>query len=289
MKNCRNKRNLSETSPEQSIYSKKQSLPKEETKMEVVSMNTLKDTLNNILVDKLKNLATRDDVTKLYSEITSLRAANNRLTQSLSSMTARCELLENQLEILSRKSNECSVVVHLPLNRGTDATQLAIQTCKGLLKLDEGDNLQLKRSREIRNTDTQRGTVIMELLSAEIVDKIIAAAHQLKNSGISIFREQSLLYRKNRQTLVEFRNKLLAIKPSAKILVKGNKLQIENHTFVYKFARGLICKTSSEMTFIQQMFGDRSSEFFDCSEGTSQLTQAPSGSQLFPAHRVETQ
>ena len=114
------------------------------------------------------------------------------------------------------------------------------------------------------------------------MDKIIAAAHQLKNSGISIFREQSLLFRKKRQTLIQFRSKLLEINPNVKIIVKGDKMQINSYTFVYKYSRGLNVKNSAELTFIKQMFGDRSSEFFDCSEGVK-LAPTSNSPSLFPS------
>lgn len=264
-----NKRNITETSPELNNTTKKHNSNFFSNKMAIgnMSIDDFKKLLNETIYEQVKDLATKLDVASLSLELDALRTENSHLSKKLSVMTERCDLLESQIEIISRKAHENCMVVHLPLDRETDAVQLATQTCRGLLKLKEGEDIHLKKSRVIQNTHTQRGTVFLELESSDIVDEIMSVNSQLKGTGISIFREQTQMYRQKRRALMEIKNKLSQLNAQAKIIIKGDKMQINNHTFIYKFARGLIVKTAAEMTYMNNMFGDSSQEYFDCSDG----------------------
>ena len=128
MNHNRRKRSITETSPELNSSSKKYSLSSNEIKMVGnLSIDELKNILNDIFSDKLKDLATREDLTTLYSEINSLKEENLQLNNQLNMMSERCELLENQLEFISRKANECSIVVHLPINQCNSISYTMLQ------------------------------------------------------------------------------------------------------------------------------------------------------------------
>ena len=91
-----NKRILSETSPE---YDQSQiSSKKNKTNMGSLANLSLDD-FNRILDDRFKNLATKQDIEPVVSELKHLRASNANLQAQVKTLEMRCDQLERQFEV----------------------------------------------------------------------------------------------------------------------------------------------------------------------------------------------
>lgn len=221
------------------------------------------DDLKLLISQAIKDVATKTDVSAIALDIQALRYQNDALTCQLAEMQERYDLLERQVEMLHRKANECNLVIHLPKDTTKKADEVARETCASLLKVPQND-LHVKKAKEIPTRNNNKSLVILELSSGETVDNILSVARSLKGSGIVIHREQSVQFRKKRQDLFAIRNKLKELNSNANILVKTDKIVINNHEFVYKTGRGLLM-SDNDISFVNRLFGESALSFFKAS------------------------
>ena len=290
------KRNREENSPENSTNSKKVFIEKNNNNMAVGNMSIeqlkvmLFSCINECVNPKFEEVAKKDDVQAIASQMQSLKAHNEHLVQRVTAMENYCHLLERQLDILTRKNNENTVVVHFPAEGKTNKVDYAKQTCMGLLHLQESAELPIKSAQEFTNTNTNKSTVILNFHPGDTANKVIDATPTLKNSGIVIHREQSLITRQKRKSLYDIKSNLLAITPSAKILIRGVKLHINNFAFSFNFTRGLIVNNAEEYSFVKNTFGDSGLRFFDSynnNKGSYAIAAPPNSQHQQPGCSVQ--
>lgn len=229
----------------------------------LTQINDIKSIVDGCLIEHLKNISTKDDISAISIEIQLLRSQNVHLTGRLAAVESYCESLEKQLEFLHEKSHENSVVLHLPPDEKTDKDSQAKQTCLSLLDLDVNTQLSYEKSQEFVNRHNNKTTMVLKFNDKATAQKILKAAPKLKGTGVVVHREQSFLYRNKRKALFELRSKLLAINPNIRILIRGSKLKISDFLFSHDSLRGLKITTSTELSFVKITFGEEAMCFFD--------------------------
>jgi len=179
-------------------------------------------------------------------------------------MQARCQALERQVEILTKKSTESNVVMHVTKIAGSNSSDIAKAACEDMLK----DKHAVKSLRAVRSGNTTADTLVVELRKSGDVQKLVKASTALKAKGISVHRDYPLAARMRRKQMMEIKNNVQAKCPSLQAKIQGEKLLVDGKAFHIQNDT-LMCGDSDGFQILQQIIATASTSSLNESSTSS--------------------
>lgn len=209
------------------------------------------DSLHTELQKATANLASKEDLNALNTEITFLRKQNEDLAQKVHQFEARCVLLEEELEAQSRELKGKNIIFSLP-SECTDPEEKV--RCITQLLLDKTDIQGIPKPIKISRNNN---IIKMKLNTGcnETALKMLKNSARLKNTGVYIQRDLTKHMQLKRRILLQYRKIIKQYKPNALVLIKNNALHIENKIFYLNNNNKLEINGNDGESELQQMFG----------------------------------
>lgn len=211
----------------------------------------LQNSLGNLLDIKLKDVATKSDIEGISAEISILKQSNAELKTQLNKMESRCVLLEKQVELLEKKSNEKNVVVHLHPTNSQNAVEKAKEICLDLLQTNNSD--KITTAKQIGRSATN---VIVEMANREDVFRILRAKNKLQNTGTTIHKDYPAAARERRKRLNNLRRNITSNNRGIKCQIKGETLLIDENKFFFDKSGKIISDAEDGLFTLKQLVGD---------------------------------
>ncbi|XP_059224641.1 uncharacterized protein LOC131997617 [Stomoxys calcitrans] len=232
------KRKIGETSPENNNMAKKPVGSMEVSEL----MEIMKFTMNNILEEKIKNLPTKQDMEDVKagisfatSEIANLKTENIQLKQEV-------ELLKNKLEESDRNvawlehQIQNTKLVFKNISKDKPALNIVKQICNDMLNI----NPPIASARTLYERNGLQ-TVIAEFPNENAVVEVLKNTKALAGSAISIERDLNPRRQRNKIAMLLIRKSILEESRKHKIVVRDDKLNINNKWFYWNSERKLMC------------------------------------------------
>jgi len=222
--------------------------------METASF-TLEDVANEVanriarlLDNKLKKMATKEDIQQIASTISTLQNDLEATQSKLVQTEARCSALERQVEMLTKKATEKNVIMHIKKSVGLNPVEEAKAACEETLKSKSA----IEAARLLRTKNQKTETVVIELQHARDVQTIMQAATELKTKGVAVHRDYPMAARIRRNKIIGIQAEILSKCQALNPKVKGEKLLVKDK--IFRFVNGiLLCGEQDGYTILQQM------------------------------------
>lgn len=221
-------------------------------------IQVIKDTINKNLDEKLKMLATKNDledikgeIMAVNTEITTLRQENRDLKEELSKVkkdnedkTKDIHWLENQI-----KSNKLFI-------KGLSASKNTMSEVKNMFR--EKLNLSPKIT-SVRKVFERNNTmaVIVELNTPDDIEDIFKNTKMLAGSKISIERDLIPNRQERKKVALHLKKKILDISKEHKVMVREDKIKIKDQWFKWdKFNKFITGNVGGKEELIK-IYGDK--------------------------------
>lgn len=207
----------SRNSPDSSQQTAKRiNINMDEQTMKKILKETLKEELNTTLDEKLRNLATKVDMTAL----------NNRVID----LSQQVERTNNRMDFYERRERYMQLIFNNIINTGNHRAHM--KTLLG--EKFELNDVVISRIVPLRiSSDKRSCSVLIEFGSDEYIPLIFSKINILKGTGISVDKVLSASERARKNTLLAVRRELLKRSTGVKIAVYDNQMKINNQKFIF--------------------------------------------------------
>lgn len=220
-------------------------------------MGMIKDTINNNLDEKMKMLATKSDVEEIKQEIGAvnnemavLKRENKQLKMEVENLKKEKETNKKNIVWLEKQSSNKKLIFKGLAKE--NSPKVAIQkTCKDKLNID----VNIISAWKIYEKD-EKINVAVEFESIADITKIFRNTKKL--SGTSIIVERDLIPFKQEKKLVflQLKRKLVAMNKRYKVLVRDDKLKVEEKWFIWNMENQLVCGKEDGIEALAKVYGD---------------------------------
>lgn len=214
-----NKRKVGETSPELATFNSK----KEKNMSQLVGSMSIQE-LRQMFDLKLKDVATKDDIVGLRSEIIEVKTENEKLKESLISLNTKCISLQNEINQIKTSANAANLVFRLKKSSNDPLIETE-NICKTLSESQDIITIQ-----DIREISSANGTVttLAEFKNKNNAFKVLRNAKRLKGTGASVSRDYPPAIRQKRSKLLQLRKHIQTTQPRMKVSLRDDRLSINN-------------------------------------------------------------
>lgn len=231
---------------------------KSSTKMPISDSDLIKiksiidGSIDSKITTKLVNLATKDDLQTLSSEITALKKQNEELTTKVQHIEARCNNLEMELELQNRELKASNVILTIPKN------DIDVQkTVDGIVDLLLGTQDKHEMPPAIKLSENQSITKLkLSTGSSFLATRMLKNATKLKGTSCYIQRDLTKQLQHKRRILLSYRKVIKSKQPNAPILLKNNALVIGKDIFYLTNNNKLIHNNNDGEQVLIKMFGE---------------------------------
>lgn len=220
-------------------------------------MNMIKETINNNLDEKLKNVATKSDMEEIKyeigavnKEILALKSENIQLKEEIAILKREKEVTTKNLIWLEQQTCNKKLIFKGVLKN--DSPKKAIRSiCTDILKIDIG----ILTAKKIFEKDDHM-SVIVEFESSLAVANVFKNTKKLAGTKISVERDILPLKQEKKKVFLQIRKKILNISKKHKIIVRDDKLKIKDKWFVWNAENILICGKEKGVDVLKGLYGE---------------------------------
>lgn len=199
--------------------------------------------MSELLDVKLQNVATKDDIATVKTDIISIKEECSVLKAAVDSAKKREQLIVSELKNLQiqiRKNN----LVFRGINSNPDPDEMKnaiIVFCKENLGVD---NLDIQRVSQLGKNNV----ILVEFAKFSCVQQILRNTIKLKRSTVSIQRDLPQTMRATRNALVWLRKNLITVNKNNTYKIQGDKMLINGCLFMVADDGGLCCNGEADGT-----------------------------------------
>lgn len=223
----------------------------------IMSAHDLKEMLTALLDDKLKNIATKEDINNIRGVITCIQSEIEEIKGEMSDIKVEVMKLREEVDLLKvrekrmiNKADEeekfrkrFNVVVNGLEENGAAANKTFINICKNTLEVD----INVMRFRKINQAN-----YVFELASQHEVWSVLSNTGKLKDSGYFFNRDYTYQERRQRYILRQVKRDLLKAKIGKPILIKGLHLVVEERRYGVSREGHLIAFSMDEKSYVEK-------------------------------------
>lgn len=190
-----------------------------------------------------------DKIINLRKEIDELKEVNEKITKEMLEWKEKTLLLERDLTQIDRRQKRSNIVL-----RGLNDSQAPRATvedlCSNVLKVDD------VKVKDVRKTFQKNGkmTVVAELADADMVNSVLKSTVNLKGSSISIDRDLTRESREKKSVMMKLKKDLLEQDTSKKIIVRDDRLKVDNNWFYWNADKQLKSGSLEGRTALQNIY-----------------------------------
>lgn len=220
--------------------------------------------MSNMLDEKLKHLATKNDlenvkhhIDEVKSDVNKISMENKELKEEVKSLKTNWESDQKRLSQLEDEVRKKKIII-----RGLKTQKSAIDAVKAIYK----DQLKIsKAAEEIENVKKMyehegKMTVIVEMRTSEIVREVLKQSKELAGTSIFIDRDLSAERQQKKKIMIVLRKDILAVSENKRISVRGDKLVIAGKWFTWNRENKLMCGQKSGEEELRNIYGENSSK-----------------------------
>lgn len=245
------KRKFNETSPEN------MEKPDEVGKM---SANELINLMSSVLDEKLKDMATKNDVKEVKedmrevkSEVTRLADENKVLHEEVLKLKEERENDQKRMKQLEDGLGKKKIII-----RGLASQRSTYEAVKKMIK----ENLKIENRIEIEQTKkiferNGKMTVLVELRSEAMVSEIFKYTKNLRGTSIYVERDLSNERQKNKKIMIQLRKEILHVDKSKRVAVRDDKLVVDDKRFFWDKNNVLRCGQSTGEEVLKDLYGEK--------------------------------
>lgn len=242
------KRKLSETSPEEKMAKKP---------VGNMDVGELMNLMNTLFEKKLQNLPTKADLDEVKSEITlaaaemgALRTENKKLKEEIEELKNKREEDANNIRWLEHQIKNTKLVFK-GISSVTSAKDSIYKLC--VQNLNVKPNI-ISAHKMYEHNGLQ--TIIAEFDNESSVVEILKATKHLAGTSISIDRDLNPRRQRNKRAMLIIRKKILAESNLHKIIVRDDKLKINEKWFVWNAKNELVCGNLKGEEVLKSIYGE---------------------------------
>lgn len=218
-------------------------------------VNLIRNTINANLDERLKELPTKADLNEIKAEINSevyaLRLENKCLKEELTKVKKENEdnkrdiaWLENQV-----KSNKLFI-------KGLTASKSPIKEVENMFDSKLNLKLNIISARKIFERN-EKMAVLVELESAQAIEEVFKNTRKLTGSSISIERDMIPNKQTHKRASLILRKQILSISRDHKIIIREDRLKINDRWFKWNKENKLMAGNSDGKTELLKLYGEK--------------------------------
>lgn len=222
-------------------------------------MNMMQKSMEGIMDEKLKNLATKSDfediktnVAEIDKKCEDLKNENEILRSEINKLKAERERDNENLRRLVDQSKRKNVIFKGIKKQGSPKNSVE-NVCINVLKLND---LKIKMARTLYSNNGKIG-VVAEMQTEEMVHKIFKNTKNLTGSTIIIERDLSEERQQDRKVLLQIKSAILQTDKTHKIFVRNDSLKIGNKWLHFSKNRELMSGSNKAETVLKELYGNK--------------------------------
>lgn len=208
---------------------------------------------------KIENVATKDDLVKITNELTDVKAKvsaleeeNSALKHALNKVIKDQDLDRKKIQYLEEQVKKKSLILrNIPANRSVK--EAAQSVCRNNLKMQ--NNVEIITTRWLGEKQDKM-TVAVELATESMVDEVLKHAKNLAGTAISISRDLTSEKQQQRKAMVQLKSQLLGINESKQVLIRENKLKVDDKWYHWNQHKRLVCGKADGLRELTKSYGD---------------------------------
>lgn len=220
-------------------------------------IDLIKDTINNNLDDKLKMLPTKSDledikqeITSIGSEINSLKAENQNLREELNKVKKENAEQKKDITWLQNQIRSNKIFI-----KGLISATKPMDEVRKLFRETLKITADISNVRKVFERNGKMA-VLVELGTPQAIDEVFRNTKNLAGTNISVERDLIPKRQQQKKAFLGLRKQILAVSKQYKILVRDDKLKINNIWFKWNNENKLICGNSNGEEELVKLYGE---------------------------------
>lgn len=195
--------------------------------------------------NKLKNIATKQDLNGVHQELIKLRAENVEMRAEISQLKQNEKTLMKRIHMTEKLSRRSNIIVSGVTGKDNNEVQQSFaELCKKVLQV----NAQTMNTRKINATN-----YCVELSSANEVGMILSNGHKLKGTGVYVRKDYTAEESTQRYKLRQIKNCLKNVNNN-QVQIKGTTLIIENKRYEWSIEDSqVVADKQEEAEYLQTL------------------------------------
>lgn len=217
----------------------------------------IRDTINSNLDEKLKSLPTKADleeikneITAVNSEVQSLKLENSQLKEELSKVKNENESNKRNIQWLQNQ-----VATNKLFIKGLASASKPEEEVKKLFSENLGVAPSFKTVRKIFDRNGKMA-VIVELENQDAIQEVFKSTRKLVNTSISIERDMMPMKQDHKKAFLRLKIELLAISKDYKIMIRADKMKIQDQWFRWSNGNILLCGNGNGVEQLAKLYGE---------------------------------
>lgn len=205
--------------------------------------------LEGKLDEKLKNIATKDDIASVHESIKAVKKENDELRNEINQLKESQKRLIKKIEDLDKASRRANIVVSGIEGGDIRDIQTEVSTLfQNVLKTQVQVN-------GIKKLNRSGKMCTVELESIKAVNEVLSKSKLLHTSGVYLQRDYTADECNQRFNLRRLK-KILSKKRDVKTQIKGTNLIIDNKIFKWQSEGTVTTKLEKDATFLNNMLNE---------------------------------
>lgn len=226
--------------------------------MEVTDIiKIIKDTINTNLDEKLKLLATKNDLEEIKAEVSSINTELHALRNE--NRDLKSELIKAKQENENNKKDIIWLENHINTNKlffkGLKAENTPKKEVIKILREKLEINTQIKSVRKVFEKNGKM-SVIVEFDSNSSIAEVFKNTKKLSGTDISIERDMLPTKQLKKRVSLLLKKKIWAVNKQYKISVREDKIKINEKWFKWNNANKLVSENEDGETALLKLYGE---------------------------------
>lgn len=203
-------------------------------------------------VIKVYNADIYDKIVKLQLDVKKLQEENEKISAELTEYKQRTALLEHDLAQVDKKQKRSNVIFR-GLEESSSPKSSVEQVCSQIMEVP---NIAVKEAKKTYNRNGKM-TVCVELNDESMVYNLLKNSSKLKGSSISVDRDLTRDAREKKTAMLFLKKQLFAIDNTKKVIVRDDRMKIENDWFYWNREKQLMSGNLEGKTALLRMYNDK--------------------------------
>lgn len=217
----------------------------------------IKNTLSDILDDKLARVASQESINSLISELKDLKKENDFLRSELTALKSVHEERIEELEIHARRNNLVFRGLKCPPN--ANYASVVTEFCKEILKVNIDANFI--HAYPLGSNSPQSRPIIASFYLPNDKYTILKSVKVLKKTGFSVHHDLPVMTRKKRAKLLLIKREIARLNPTINVRVTTNSLLVNGLKFSWCMETGLHTSSVPALPKLNEIVGEDLSAF----------------------------
>lgn len=206
--------------------------------------------IKDLTVDDFKELikSTNDEILEKYD---ALLEEVGLLKEELKTVKERNNFLENEVNNMEKRQKRKNIVLK-GLDSRDNPHQAVDNVCKNILKVP---SIVIKEARKTFEGNGKM-TVVAELDNEGMVHEALKNSKHLRGTTISLDKDLARDGREKKAVMFNVKKTLMEIDPSKKILVRNDRMRVENEWFHWDGNRNIMTNQDNGKAVLKRIYNN---------------------------------